>query len=313
MSDELPAADERSWVGVGPAPARDGYAYPLRRRNDRTLPDSWQGPIYLWDIDNTYLQTEWDSLGDLIKIRLETAEDKRPVPGAVALLAGLRRMTREGTRPPFYFVSASPNTMRTVLEKRMLLDGVTHDGITFRDLRKLRYLKDIFGYKIVALLLYRLESPEGAQEILFGDDREHDPFVYALYARICAGDLRGEALVAALVQHGVRRSARRYIRALADDVPARDLVSWAVIRRLRPAEGPPPVPDDPRLVYVDDYAQAAVLLGALRLLSEEDIVAVVQAVRLAGLGQAPFAVVDRCGGRLGAEALGGVRAALDRL
>jgi phosphatidate phosphatase APP1 len=159
------------------APERDGYRYPLYRRNDRALPGDWDGPIYIWDIDNTYLVTEWSGLRDLIRIRFEAAEDKRPVPGAVELLGGLRRGSDPDARPPVFFVSASPETMREVLERRMLLDGVMQDGITFRDLRRLRYLRDIFGYKTAALLLYRLENPGRACETLFGDDREHDPEV----------------------------------------------------------------------------------------------------------------------------------------
>jgi hypothetical protein len=300
-------------VSVSGAPERDGYAYPLRRRNDRELAGDWRGPIFIWDIDNTYLQTEWDSLGDLIKIRLETAEDKRPVPGAVELLAGLRRVDHSGERAPFYFVSASPNTMRNVLEKRMLLDGVMHDGITFRDLRKLRYLRDIFGYKVAALLLYRLENPVGGREVLFGDDREHDPLVYTVYSRICSGELRGDVLYEELTHHGVRRSARRYIRALADELPAQDPVSWAVIRRLRPSEGPAPEAPDPRLVFVDDYAQAGVMLAALQLIAINDLRTVVQAVRGKGLGDDPLGVVERCGGSLPQDALAQIREALQGL
>src|SRR5438309_428991 len=64
-----------------PAPERMGHRYPLLRTNDRTLP-AYKGPLYLWDIDNTYLMTEWSSLRDLIRIRFEAAIDKRPVAGA---------------------------------------------------------------------------------------------------------------------------------------------------------------------------------------------------------------------------------------
>ena len=67
-----------------PAPERGGYAYPLFRRNDRTVDAGYAGPLYVWDIDNTYLLTEWTSLRDLIRIRFEAAEDKLPVPGAVS-------------------------------------------------------------------------------------------------------------------------------------------------------------------------------------------------------------------------------------
>ena len=38
-------------------------------------------------------------------------------------------------------------------------------------------LRRQIGYKLGALLMYRLERPGGMNEILFGDDSESDPFV----------------------------------------------------------------------------------------------------------------------------------------
>ncbi|RMG17186.1 MAG: hypothetical protein D6731_04540 [Planctomycetota bacterium] len=264
------------------APERDGYRYPLYRRNDRRLARDYRGPLYLWDIDNTYLVTEYRGLRDLVRLRFESAQDKRPVPGAVELLAALRKGEEgtSGVRPPIYFVSASPESLRGRLEKRMLLDGVLHDGITFRDLHKLRYLRDIFGFKLIALLLYRLENPPAAREVLFGDDLEHDPYVYPLYAQVCAGELRGDELREELLRRGVRRSASVYAAALAGELPTHDPVEWMVIRRLRRR---PAAPDeDPRLVRVDDYAQAAALLRAAGFVSRSGLRAVLRAVRSAG-------------------------------
>jgi len=299
-------------------PDRDGYAYPLRRRNDRELPADWRGTIYVWDIDNTYLLTEWASFRDLVRIRFESAEDKLPVPGVVELMAGLRRIGADGERPPFYFVSASPETMRTVLEKRMLLDGVVHDGITFRNLRRLRYLRDIFGYKVAALLLYRLEHPAEAREVLFGDDREHDADVYLTYTRICAGAVRGAELRDRLLERGVRRSAATYVATLADELPARDPVDWMIIRRLRPrqladpteasAGGGPDEVEDERTVYVDDYAEAAALFRALGRLDATDYARVLAAVREAGLAARPLQAVERLAGRLPAAGVETARA-----
>ncbi|MCA8922619.1 MAG: hypothetical protein KDD82_12470 [Planctomycetes bacterium] len=283
------------------APQRGGYAYPLWRRNDRPLSMDWTGPLYVFDIDNTYLLSEWTSFRDLLRLRFEAAEDKHPVPGAVELLAGLRRLQPDGERPAFYFVSASPNTMRGVLEKRMLIDGVLHDGITFRDLNRLRYLRDIFGYKLAALLLYRLENPRGAREFLFGDDREHDPLVYAVYTQMCAGTLRGPELLAELEAQGVRKSAQHYIVALADELPAHDPVQWVFIRRLRPGEPneverETPLPD--RLLFLDDYGEAAAVLRALDLLNARAFREVLAAVRREGLGEQPLRLVRALGERL---------------
>src|SRR3954462_13071707 len=99
-------------MGQGsPAPERNGHRYPLVRTNDRKLTD-YSGPSYLWDIDNTYLLTEWSGIRDLLRIRFEAPRDKRPVSGAPELLQALRRgATKDGERRPTYFVSASPETM----------------------------------------------------------------------------------------------------------------------------------------------------------------------------------------------------------
>lgn len=321
-------------------PERDGFRYPLFRRNDRRLPADWRGQGYVWDIDNTYLITEYQGIRDLIRIRFEEAIDKKPVPGAVPLLQGIRRHASEEQRAPIHFVSASPHTMCETLERRMLLDGVVHDGIAFRDWSKLRYLRDIFGYKIAALLTLRLEQPEGLRECLFGDDREHDPWVYTLYARICAGQLRGKTLYRALRNHGLRRSSSRYAVALAADLPELDPVDWVFIRRLRRrAEAAPeepsadevasedlpseedlgesdlvtPPPDtelDPRVLFIDDYTQAAAILHAAGRLSEQDFQAVLAEVRETGAGEDPGALVRLHAERLPVE---GVERTLDLL
>lgn len=286
------------------APVRDGFGYPLYRKNDRVLPPDWKGPVYLWDIDNTYLVTEWSGLRDLVRIRFEAAEDKRPVPGAVELLAALRRSPSSPSAPPaaqvaherapVYFVSASPETMRGVLERRMLIDGVVHDGITFRNLRKLGYLRDIVGYKLSALLLYRLEGPRGARETLFGDDREHDPDVYTLYSRVCAGLVRGQQLVDALLARNVGKAAAKYAAALASELPQHDPVEWIFIRKLgRPETAPPPADEDPRVLRVSDFCEAAALLHALGRVSDEDLGRVLAAVTKVGGGCTPAAALDR--------------------
>jgi hypothetical protein len=281
-----------------PAPERNGYRYPLVRTNERRLAD-YAGPAYLWDIDNTYLMTEWSGLRDLLRIRFEAALDKRPVSGAPELLQALRRGPAAGVdRRPIYFVSASPETMRPVLEKRMLLDHVEQDGATFRDLwtqalgmPHLRHLRDVYGYKIAALLLYRLESSAEVKETLFGDDREHDPEVYVLYSRICAGAMRGAQLEEVLAARNVRKNDIAYICALAAELPERDPVERIVIRRVKPIERlPGDEPDearksspfdaqDDRVHKVQDYAEAAAQLFAANLMDARGFARIFTAVR----------------------------------
>jgi hypothetical protein len=265
------------------APAqRNGYAYPLVQSDGRTLPKDYEAELYLCDIDNTYIITRYKSLRDFIRLALEPAHDKRPVPGAPALMRALRHGAQGvnnfgdddsgALRRAIYFVSASPQSMRRVLEQRLLLDEVEFDGASFRDLwagkkPHLRHIRDIYGYKVAALLSYRLRHPKGAQEILFGDDLEFDAEVYVLYSRICAGTIRGEALDGILEERGLLLKDRKYIVQIASELPAQDAVHEIYIRKVRrrtadEQKQSPFDSEDSRVVHFGDYLQAALHLYA---------------------------------------------------
>ena len=47
--------------------------------------------IFRWDLDKTYLRTDFETVRDLIKTALQTPEEKVNVPGAVELLRELKR------------------------------------------------------------------------------------------------------------------------------------------------------------------------------------------------------------------------------
>jgi len=178
----------------------------LERSNYRSLPPDYRGDILLWDIDKTYLDTRFSSARGLMGIVVEAALDKQAIPGAVPLIRALRRgPSKHSSLVPLYFVSGSPPQLRTILERKMLLDGVEFDGITFKDqwgllkARRPKAIREQVGYKLCALLLYRLELPDGARWLLFGDDIESDAEVFALFGEVCAG-LRGHALSQRLMQ-----------------------------------------------------------------------------------------------------------------
>ena len=84
-------------------------------------PDAPSGPthVYRWDLDKTYLRTEFDRVRDLVKNAIETASDKQAYPGATALLRALRQ---DGHR--ICIVSGSPTQMRQVLAAKLALDVI---------------------------------------------------------------------------------------------------------------------------------------------------------------------------------------------
>ncbi len=147
--------------------------------------------VYRWDLDKTYLQTDFESLRGLIRSATEPAHEKQSVPGAAALLRALG--ADPGNR--ITIVSGSPRQMRDVLIEKLQLDGVRFDSLVLKDplghLRKgeFRAVKGQFGYKLPVLLEQRQGLGRGVSETLFGDDAEVDALVYGVYADAVAGRL----------------------------------------------------------------------------------------------------------------------------
>ena len=145
--------------------------------------------LYRWDLDKTYLSTDFDSLGGLLRAAVEKAADKRTFPGARALLRELCATEPCG----LYILSGSPQQMRPVIEEKLKLDGIRWDGLVLKpSLNRLlrgrfRFLRDQVSYKLTALLSSRLSLPSACDEVMFGDDAEADAFVYSLYVDLCAG------------------------------------------------------------------------------------------------------------------------------
>lgn len=170
------------------------------------------GLLYRWDLDKTYLRTEFDTLRQLVRTAFEAPARKRTVPGAAALLREIRATGPMG----IYILSGSPEQMRRALEAKLRIDGIDWDDFTLKPslenlLRgKFRFLRDQVGYKLGALLGARSRVPGAADEILFGDDAEADAFIYSLYADLCEARVGPETLRAVL------HRARLY----AEDVPS---------------------------------------------------------------------------------------------
>ncbi len=161
--------------------------------------------ISRWDLDKTYLRTEFDTMRDLVRTAFERADEKRTNPGAATLLRELSE-----ANVSIHILSGSPEQMRRRLEEKLKLDGIRWDNFTLKpnlqNMLRLRFraLRDQLGYKLPALLLSRTgagDKLDGVRETLFGDDAEADAFVYSLYADIMAGRA-GEELVAQILERG---------------------------------------------------------------------------------------------------------------
>ena len=157
-----------------------------------------------WDLDKTYLRTEFDSFGALARTAIERPDQKRTVPGAAALM---RQFAEAGIA--IHILSGSPEQLRRRVVEKLRLDGVSFATLTLKpnlqNLLRLRFraLRSQVGYKLPALLRRRCEMPTQRdrtgsliREVLLGDDAETDALVYSLYADVCEGRIDDDQLQA---------------------------------------------------------------------------------------------------------------------
>jgi hypothetical protein len=238
------------------------------------LPEGAPPPrhTFRWDLDKTYLRTEFDSLGDLVKSAIETASDKQAYPGATALLRALRQ---EGNR--ICIVSGSPTQMRQVLAAKLALDGVEYDEFVLKNNLKnllrgrFRALRAQIPYKLPAMLRSRIGAAADA-ETLFGDDAEADAIIYCLYADLIAERVSLADLERVLVASRAYDDDIGRILALAREVPKHDAVRRLFIHLDRRS---PPLGFrrfGPRLVPVFNYFQTALVLYEDRVLSARQVI-----------------------------------------
>ena len=254
-----------------------------------SLPDRIDPPparhIYRWDLDKTYLQTDFDSLRQLVRTALQKASQKTAVPGAAALI---RELGASGDSR-LCIISGSPTQMRRVLEEKLKLDGVEWDELVLKDnvsnlLRgRFRALRGQVGYKLPVLLESRAQAPVDAEEVLFGDDAEADAFIYSLYADLVAGRVEERVLAQVLA------AAEVY----TDDA-TRILAAWHAVSRADPVRRifimldrlTPPAYFSrygPRVVPIFNYFQAAlVLLGDGLLTPSQAVRVAAEMVQTAG-------------------------------
>lgn len=223
--------------------------------------------VHRWDLDKTYLRTDFDKLRDLIRVPFQTAADKVVVPGVPELIRALQQHARRrGSRAFVYFISASPPQLAKSIREKFALDGVEIDGIVFKDqlhilMRgKLRGLREQTGFKLTELLRGRLAAPPEASEYLFGDDWEADPIIYSLYADAVAGRLDPDELDRLLAEVPVDREWRAAIGALLLRISRADAVRRIFINLER--RTPPGAfrVFGPRVVPAFNYFQTAACL-----------------------------------------------------
>jgi hypothetical protein len=226
---------------------------------------------FRWDLDKTYLRTEFDSLADLYKSARETAADKQAYPGATALLRALRQDDHR-----ICIVSGSPTQMRQVLAAKLALDGVDYDEFVLKNNLKnilrgrFRSLRAQIPYKLPAMLQSRIGAAAEA-ETLFGDDAEADAIIYCLYADLIADRVSLQDLERVLIASRAYDDEANHVLDLARRVPRHDAVRRLFIHLDRRSAPVGFGHYGPRLVPVFNYFQAALVLYGDRVLSARQV------------------------------------------
>ena len=245
-------------------------SFPIHRVCYRTLDPDYVGVVFVADIDRTYLMTRFSSLRGMARIPFERAEHKQDIEGMARLFREIRSGPQGQDRDtPLFFVSASPRQLRPVIEKKMVLDGIGFDGTTFKDwgkvVGKMRFhrLREQIGFKLTALLTNRAQLPVGAHEVLLGDDLEHDPLTYCIYADLLGGRIGPDDAARVLQKNGVLAIDARSIAASVRALRPGKGVQRALIRLERHAEPEALVDFAPGVVPCTGAFQMAVTLWRL--------------------------------------------------
>ncbi|MCA9580503.1 MAG: hypothetical protein KC416_01835 [Myxococcales bacterium] len=232
----------------------------MTSRWDRTI-DPRQ-TLYRWDLDKTYLRTEFDTFKDLVRTAFEPPSRKRTVPGAAMLLREIEATDPAGV----HILSGSPEQMRFVLETKLRQDGVRWDSFTLKpNLQNLvhgrfRSLRNQLHYKLASLLRSRVLVRDIPLEIMFGDDAEADAYVYSLYADLCADAVEPGVLDLILEAGHLYEEERDEIHELLAELPKQECVGQIFIHLDRVSPHFAFDAFGPRVCPIYNYFQAALVL-----------------------------------------------------
>jgi len=221
-----------------------------------------------WDLDKTYLRTDFDTLRDIVRTAFERPDQKRTVPGAAALLRELGRANVET-----HILSGSPEQLRSRLEAKLRLDGARWASLTLKpnlqNMLRLRFraVRGQLGFKLPALLwrraelaLQRDQQGQLVREVLLGDDAEADAFVYSLYADVCRGVVEAGELADILRLGGAYEDSVREAVRFASYFERGDVVERILIHLDRQSSPSDFKPFGSRVVPFYNYLQAAFVL-----------------------------------------------------
>jgi hypothetical protein len=243
--------------------------------------------VFRWDLDKTYLRTEFDTVRQLLRVPFEGPEDKVDVPGVVELIRALKPCTEaRGAAARILFLSASPPQLGKVIRAKLAMDAVPYDGIVFKNQLhylvrgKFNKLREQVGFKLAELLRNRHGLAPDTEEVLFGDDGESDAITYSVYADTLARRIDLATLRTVLTRVRVDPRVAEEVLTLASTIPPAESVRRIFVnldRRTPPVSfhrlGDRVVPtfnylQTAAVLYMDGYIDVAAVVRVARSLME---------------------------------------------
>ena len=173
-------------------------------------------PLYRWDLDKSYIETDFESVRGLIRAATESPEQKKTVPGAPSLMRALAQQENSDIS----VLSGSPEQLRSRILSRFQLDNIPISSLLLKDSvrrikhRQFRDIRGQIGFKLQALLRSRLDWPNDEFEVCFGDDVELDALIYLIYSMCLSKEIDQGQLVKFM------KSARAYDNDIKNAVTA---------------------------------------------------------------------------------------------
>ncbi|MGC6508441.1 MAG: phosphatase domain-containing protein [Myxococcota bacterium] len=233
-------------------------------------------PLYRWDLDKSYIETDFESVRGLIRAATERPEQKKTVPGAPSLMRGLA----QGEDSHISVLSGSPEQLRTKILARFQLDNIPISSLLLKDSvhrikkRQFRDIKGQLGFKLQALLTSRLEFPNETHEVCFGDDVELDAIIYLMYS-MCLSKTLDQGQIVQLM-----KVAKAYERDIQSAVAAYQKLPICpplrgIFIRMTSRKSRSQIRDlGHQIIPVYSWSQAAFVLHHWGLLSRESVLEV---------------------------------------
>lgn len=215
------------------------------------LPDDDRGPVLVSDIDKTYLESLIRSPRDIVRMLAGPGNVRRPLPGMPALTASL---TKWPARVPLVFLSGTPFFFKRSLEDRFYRDGLEPAGLYLRPPTPTieeqfstaelgRFLESLhyqFGFKVLTILQILDDLPDRVELLLWGDDNQHDPHVYATVSGWLEGALVADQVLALADRYKTLPAHRAELARMIARPPRGHRVRQIAIREVtaRPASWP---------------------------------------------------------------------------